>query len=115
MRHVGEERYRELLSKEATLDEQGHETNVPDWHRKRHRYLHSCLDELIADWIGRPGNQQTRLNQPVMDLIKWSASEAGYDSTEKTESEFAQRIREWTDEETRRGRRYRPGVPLPPK
>ena len=42
-------------------------------HRERHKILHICLDELVADWIthtkGLPGNVS------IFELMMWLAKQ----------------------------------------
>ncbi len=38
-------------------------------HRKRHKCLHNCLDELLADWIQHGEGMPS---QPVSKLLDWS-------------------------------------------
>lgn len=39
-------------------------------HLERHKKLHECLDELVADFIEKTGITPSRAT--VMDLISWS-------------------------------------------
>jgi hypothetical protein len=45
-----------------------------DQHRHRHRLLHACLDELVADWLtAQPkGRRQTLSVASILDLVIWS-------------------------------------------
>lgn len=42
-------------------------------HKRRHIYLHRCLDELVADFISVTGRRPSDVT--VMTLIKWSHSQ----------------------------------------
>jgi len=39
-------------------------------HKERHKTLHKCFDELIADFISETGRMPSETT--VMDLIEWS-------------------------------------------
>lgn len=39
-------------------------------HKERHAYLHRCLDELVADYIGHTNNLPSETS--VMQLMNWS-------------------------------------------
>lgn len=40
-------------------------------HQERHKFLHKCLDELVADWIQQNVNAYPSRNV-VLDLMEWS-------------------------------------------
>lgn len=40
-------------------------------HAERHKVLHRCLDELIADWIGS-GPRRYPTKCTIYELMKWS-------------------------------------------
>lgn len=43
---------------------------TPQEHIERHKYLHRCLDELLADWISNTKLMPS--TSTIMDLIQWS-------------------------------------------
>lgn len=47
-------------------------TMTAEEHRKRHKFLHSCLDELFADYISHHPGQQGFLDMPIYQLLRWS-------------------------------------------
>lgn len=48
-------------------------------HTERHRFLHRCLDELIADWIGHTRRLPSKAT--VRALMQWSYEQT-LDATE---------------------------------
>lgn len=52
-------------------------------HRTRHKFLHKCFDELLADWIRHTGNLPSQ--HSVMEFMTWSYSQ----TKEPTEIENA--------------------------
>lgn len=58
-------------------------------HRARHKLLHRCLDELVADWIAcDPGGSKIRLISTcrIADLMEWSAKQMINPDTDHTRS-----------------------------
>lgn len=51
-------------------------------HTERHRFLHRCLDELIADWIGH--TRKLPHKSSVRQLMEWSYQQS-LDATEEKE------------------------------
>jgi hypothetical protein len=43
-------------------------------HRERHEFLHSALDELVADFITHTNKLPGKTT--VLELIQWSSSQA---------------------------------------
>lgn len=45
-----------------------------DEHRKRHKLLHSMLDELLADFIrhNEPDPEHGYIDRPISELMEWS-------------------------------------------
>jgi len=42
-------------------------------HKKRHRELHECLDELVADYIAHTKELPSKIS--VMRLMEWSGKQ----------------------------------------
>lgn len=52
---------------------------TPEEHRERHRFLHRCLDELLADFIRHTGSLPSETT--LMQFLTWSS----HQTTDPTE------------------------------
>jgi hypothetical protein len=53
-----------------------HDEQVAIDHQNRHKSLHKCLDELLADFIQNNRNETVYLSMPLIRLLEWSAKQA---------------------------------------
>jgi hypothetical protein len=44
-------------------------------HKKRHKELHSALDELFADYITQHPTQRNFTQMPIIQLIEWASKQ----------------------------------------
>jgi hypothetical protein len=59
-------------------------------HQERHKFLHKCLDELVADYISNTLNSLTQSS--IMDLMEWSARQTQIPDDPENAPTLAQKL-----------------------